>query len=600
MKLQTTILASLFLAEAFSVWAQTEVNSDYWAATDALGRQVGRYDEIRRDKQVIMFYWTWNERQDPKGTEAKNVSKIIREHPEALRDLNHPEWQNQPGYFWWEEPLFGYYKSTDRWVLRKHAEMLADAHVDAVFFDCTNGSLTWDASTDSLLEVWNQAQLDGVRVPRIGFLLPFGYSNDSRKSLRHLYKRLYSKGLYQNLWYYWDGKPCIMAYPDNLTDSEEDQQIRRFFTFRPGQPDYVDGPNPNFPNQWGWLENYPQHGYVALPGGGYELVTVGVAQNAAPSTNGHCSAFNLPGSHSRSFTVRHGFDPRTEGYLYGWNFAEQWDRAYELDPKAVFITGWNEWIAGLWTPQNSNWTGDPFSFVDEFDWDRSRDLEPVKAWGDRADVYYMQLVDRVRRFKGTASQPRPSEPRTIRLGQWSDWEGVEPFYAAYRGNTMHRDSKACCQYHYTNTSGRNDIVGARVARDSRYLYFLVSTDKALSPSSDPHWMLLFIDIDRDRQTGWQGYDFVVNLRSPQGKKAFVQRSRQNKWLWDDCGEAALRVAANRLMLRIPRETLGVKDGMALDFEFKWSDNMQDEGNIMDFYVNGDAAPGGRFNYVFSE
>ena len=27
--------------------------------------------------------------------------------------------------------------------------------------------------------------------------------------------------------------------------------------------------------------------------------------------------------------------------------------------------------------------------------------------------------------------------------------------------------------------------------------------------------------------------------------------------------------------------------------------MQDNGNIMDFYVNGDTAPGGRFNYVYT-
>lgn len=26
--------------------------------------------------------------------------------------------------------------------------------------------------------------------------------------------------------------------------------------------------------------------------------------------------------------------------------------------------------------------------------------------------------------------------------------------------------------------------------------------------------------------------------------------------------------------------------------------MQENGNIMDFYVNGDTAPGGRFNFVF--
>ncbi len=149
------------------------------------------------------------------------------------------------------------------------------------------------------------------------------------------------------MWFYWEGKPCIMAYPHNLTDSKEDQAIRRFFTFRPGQPDYVDGPNPHFPNQWGWLENYPQHAYVPCADGQFELVTVGVAQNTAPEKKGHCSAFNLPGSHSRSFTARHGFDPRPESYLYGANFDEQWDRAYEINPKAVFVTGWNEWIAGM-------------------------------------------------------------------------------------------------------------------------------------------------------------------------------------------------------------------------------------------------------------
>ena len=27
--------------------------------------------------------------------------------------------------------------------------------------------------------------------------------------------------------------------------------------------------------------------------------------------------------------------------------------------------------------------------------------------------------------------------------------------------------------------------------------------------------------------------------------------------------------------------------------------MQNEGDIMDFYVNGDVAPGGRFNFVYS-
>lgn len=592
-------VASFFLCLLLLPISAQQVNSDYWAATDALGRRVGTYSEQHPERQVILFYWTWNERHDPPGTEVKNISEIVRRYPEAMQDADHQAWKNHPGYFWWEEPLLGYYKSYDRWVLRKHAELLADAKVDAVFFDCTNGSFTWDTSTDSLLEVWDQAQRDGVKVPRIGFLLPFGYSDASLQSLRHLYDRLYSKGLYQNLWYYWEGKPCIMAYPDNLTDSPTDRAIRNFFTFRPGQPDYVNGPDPNRLDQWGWLENYPQHGYGHTADGRPELVTVGVAQNACPATGGHCSAFNLPGSYARSFSVRMGFDPRPEGYLYGWNFDEQWSRAYELDPQAVFVTGWNEWIAGQWLP-SSGWTGEPFSFVDEFDWDRSRDLEPVRAWGDRGDVYYMQFVDRVRQFKGTDTQPAPSAPCRIRMGDWKTWEDVGPVYASYRGNTKHRYSQGCCGTPYVNTSGRNDIVEARVARDDEYVFFYVRTDSALTAASDTHWMMLFIDSDRDKQTGWQGYDYVVNYRSPQGRKVFVSRSRQNKWLWDDCGVGQMRVDDNQLMIRLPRTVLGLKADTALDFEFKWSDNMQDEGNIMDFYVNGDVAPGGRFNYVFCE
>lgn len=40
-------------------------------------------------------------------------------------------------------------------------------------------------------------------------------------------------------------------------------------------------------------------------------------------------------------------------------------------------------------------------------------------------------------------------------------------------------------------------------------------------------------------------------------------------------------------------------GKEINLEFKWNDNMQENGNIMDFYVNGDSAPGGRFNFVYT-
>ena len=54
-----------------------------------------------------------------------------------------------------------------------------------------------------------------------------------------------------------------------------------------------------------------------------------------------------------------------------------------------------------------------------------------------------------------------------------------------------------------------------------------------------------------------------------------------------------------MFIRIPRETLGLK-GKTVDIEFKWIDNMQNPGDIMDVYNNGDAAPIGRFAYRYTE
>jgi hypothetical protein len=592
----------LFLWAVFPLVAycqNEEVDSDLWAVNDALGRKIVDQPaarEKRKDKFVAMFYWTWHQGDDDTTCQVKNITEIIRKHPEAMRDYHHPAWGNKkPGFFYWEQPLLGYYRTTDPWVLRKHAEMLADAGVDAVFFDCTNGSLTWKDSYEALMKTWDQAQKDGVNVPKIAFMLPFAPVPNSLVSLRQLYRDVYKPGRYKNLWFVWKGKPCIMGYPDNLTDSEEDKEIAGFFTFRPGQPDYVDGPKRN--DQWGWLENYPQHGYVKGENGGFEQITVGIAQNAGPATNGHCSAFNLPGTFGRSFSKRNGFDPRVDGYLYGWNFLEQWDRAFEVDPELVFITGWNEYIAGQWLPEHG-WTGDPFSFVDQFDWEHSRDIEPNKGWGDKGDVYYLQLVDNIRKFKGMVAPETASAPKTIRIGKAGEWADVKPFYKHYKGNTLLRNHRGRCDQYYINNSGRNDIVGAKVARDNENIYFYAETAEKLTSPNDRNWMMLLIDTDRDRSTGWNGYDVIVNRISPEGDKAIVEKNVAGRWEWEFLAETQFSVNNNKLELEIKRNLLDLSR-KEIDIEFKWNDNMQENGNIMDFYVNGDTAPGGRFNFVYS-
>jgi hypothetical protein len=150
---------------------------------------------------------------------------------------------------------------------------------------------------------------------------------------------------------------------------------------------------------------------------------------------------------------------------------------------------------------------------------------------------------------------------------------------------------------YVNTTGRNDIVLCKIARDAKSLYFYAETAESITPATGRHWMMLLIDTDRDGSTGWEGYEFAVNRIPPQGN-AFLEWNGGD-WKWQAVGRVKLSVRANAIELAVPREYVGLK-GTHLALEFKWIDNLQHAGDIMDCYQYGDAAPGGRFNYVFSD
>lgn len=53
------------------------------------------------------------------------------------------------------------------------------------------------------------------------------------------------------------------------------------------------------------------------------------------------------------------------------------------------------------------------------------------------------------------------------------------------------------------------------------------------------------------------------------------------------------------MVSVPRSALGIGADDLMNIQFKWADNYE-AGNVWSFYTDGDAAPYGRFNYVFSE
>lgn len=595
MKIRKIILPLVLLAASYTALAQNYGNG--LPATDALGRRLPLSDEAGtpRKRYVGLFYWTWHTNFAEQGVCIP--SRVIADHPDAAFDYDNPAWPKDINTCFWGEPLFGFYRDTDRWVLRRHAEMLADAGVDVIFFDCTNGSFTWRESYTALCEVFAEARRDGVQTPQIAFMLAFGPTEGSRDAIKQIYLDLYKPAVYDDLFFRWQGKPLIMAYPEMLGDVEGDpeatalhREIREYFTFRPGQPVYNRGPERA--DHWGWLEIYPQHGFAPTPSGRFEQATVGVAQNWTAAHG--LSAMNTPGAFGRSYTDARGHDTSPDAVLWGYNFQEQWDRAIELDPDMIFITGWNEWVMG----RHREWSGQENAFPDQFDQEHSRDIEPMR--GGHGDNYYYQMVANIRRFKGMpAADITASAPARIVIdGRFDDWTDVKPEYRASRGNAIRRDSRGWGELYYRDSSARNDIVAAKVARDDKYLYFYVACADTITPSDDRQWMRLYIDIDRDHETGWEGYDFVVNRISPDGNRAVVERSNGG-WEWGRAGEAQLRVENNMMELRIPRAVLGLQRGADFELEFKWADNTQHDGDITDFWISGDAAPAGRFNYLYS-
>jgi len=534
----------------------------------------------RQDRFVAMFYFLWHDAAEKQG--PFDISKILAADPLAMKHPTSPPWGPLRAMHYWGEPWFGYYLEDDPWVLRKHAQMLCDAGVDAIIFDASN-RVTYRHNYTALLQTYRQMRREGNRTPEIAFLTPFG---DPRSTVRKLYDQLYSKHLYEELWFRWEGKPLILADPARV-----DAKMRGFFTFRKPQPDYFLGPTG--PDMWSWLEVYPQHIFKKSRGE-KEQMSVGVAQNAVGRRLGSMSE---PGARGRSFREGH---PATQpdDILQGYNFAQQWERAISEDPRLVFVTGWNEWVAGRFDSFNGIHT--PPMFVDEFDEEHSRDIEPMK--GGHGDNYYYQLVSYIRRFKGARLPEPASAPKTIHFKNgFADWKDVRPEYLDDLYDTAHRDHAGFAHAGpYRDDSGRNDLDTMKVARDADQIYFYVRTREPITPPTGDNWMLLLLDVDQNHATGWEGYDFLLNRARPDAGTCTVEKNIGG-WRWKPVGHARLKWVGKELQIAVPRKLLGLGAVKGkLSFDFKWADNVPASGNILDFLSKGDVAPNGRFNYRYIE
>ena len=594
-----------------------EVMPDTWVFTDGLGRTSLTNAEVgdpREDKTVAIFFWTWHLGR-PK---VLNINEISEQYPEAIRDPNHEVWQIGNFQGSWNESIYGYYESTDTWVIRRQGELLANAGIDAVFTDNTNSTATHKSGYTALFESWSDAMDDGVLTPKVSFMMPFAGGADTNTQVRELYMDFYRSGEYHKLWFYWEGKPMLMARSEAISASDNaGKEIKKFFTWRGGQSAYKV--TKTKAKEWGWLSVYPQATYSVSAkdktNGIIEQITVGIAQNHNYAL-GQISAMSGNNVMGRSYT--HDYQNRydvegKEASKWGYNFAEQWSYALEIDPKVVFITGWNEWAMARIDGWPSGYdSAVSNAFCDQYNDEFSRDIEPTK--GDLKDHYYYQMVNFIRQYKGVRPIPAPSKITTIDITKDNaQWSSVEPYYAAYIGNTGDREGDGWGELTYHEYSGRNDIIGARVARDDDYVYFYVECNEDITPYTDPLWMVLYLDTDQGNQ-GWETFDYVINKTSPTATKAYLERFTGNGYDTEAVCEVDYTVSGSYMQIKVPASALALK-GYDYTINFAWTDNVHDEadqgawgesgyvyttfsGDIMDFYISGDVAPSGRFKYSY--
>jgi hypothetical protein len=566
-------------------FAQTvswDTYADTWVATDGLGRVLPTNAEVgppKANHTVGIFYYLWLPGARTTNAGPFDNTEIMKKDPDALSKPSSPLWGSLYGFQHWGEPLLGYYRIFDDYVLRKHAQMLSDAGVDVVLFDTTNSYSYFDQVSE-LADVWLDVQSHGQAVPKIVFTCRAGLGDRQTKQVKETYETIYKNPKYAPLWFNWKGKPLIIASPDPVRMSPE---ILSYFTFRkllwPGKP--LSNSMWSLDNSLPYNDGNDRLG-VDEDGNLEEMAAAVAVSNAGGPMS------TLPPVNSRAWRGRKGtghLETDPNAVRRGGQFQDEWDFLLAHDPKFALIYCWNEWVAQKFVNKQHQ-----VMIVDEFNEEHSKDIEPMT--GGHGDDYVYEMIANIRKYRGVRPIP-PITTAPITLdGNFDDWKSVMPEYRDTIGDPAKRDSDAFGKRapHYTNTTGRNDLKLTKVSADADRLYFLIRTEGPLiQPDTDApndDWMTLYIDSDRDSKTGWLGYDLRVSPR-----RKVIEKNVDGKYEWTDAQKIDVAVGADGIELAIPRSY--VKGNT---FDFKWTDHCYEHGDWTDFTVNGDAAPNDRFNY----
>lgn len=607
---------------------EIDLYSDTWVATDALGRTMPQIDSVgpvKNDQRRVVgiFYITWHTQGllNARSPYEADVTKVLQKDPNARFQADNPEWKY--GSYHWGEPEMGYFLSQDEWVIRKDMSMLADAGVDVLVMDVTNAVRYWD-EWEVTFSVMEKMRAEGNKTPQFLF---WCYNGPVVKVVQDIYERIYKENKYSDLWFYWDRKPLLLynARPEldangsGYQTEDYSDDVKNFFTLRNMWWGYYEWGGQRYigtEDNWSFgysmaddrIINMTPEELASKHEGKIEECAVTPAQHPVTMTS-------LPMGVGKSWSRKGGepeldeYDMPKEAYVpwlgktvknpegYGIYFQERWEDALAADPQFLYLNDWNEWTAGKYDQNPSiKWLGrdNPFMFVDQYNAEFNRTIQPMK--GGYTDNYYMQMAQNIRRYKGVRPIPENKGVKKVKIdGAFADWDKVSVVYRDTRGDTFHRDAKGYAGIHYTDNTGRNDIIASKVAMTKDNVCFYAETAADITPSSDPDWMLLLVDSDQNTSTGWYGYDLLINKNIISEDSSEVLKWDGSKWIPE--GNSTFKVAGNKIELSVSKEIMGVS-GKAASFDFKWADNPGELVDPISICTSGDTAPNRRFNYRF--
>lgn len=429
--------------------------------------------------------------------------------------------------------------------------MFINSGIGFLGLDATNAFL-YENVYETLFSVIAEFRDQGFNYPRICFLT----NSSSRNTVFRLYELYYSKPEYNWLWLYRDGKPFIVL--DKAGFDFRDPQITKItdkFSFRHVQWPYFPPYDEGFP----WISyDYPQYNHNGI-------MSVSVAQHTA-------------GAMSRTGNQGRGYD-----YISGQNnssliatcsnYRAQWDTAIQTeDVGLVFLTGWNEWMALKLSDSGEH----EVRYTDAFNYEFSRDIEP--SLREDGDAYYLETVKRNQMFQTECTGVSALSRYAMTIDSDIDKlykNNKVMVYTDLRGDTALRDFAGAVEsLHYTDNSGRNDIVSVGVSNDGKNMYILIECAEEITPYTDDCWLNILLRTENSEYTiNKQG----LGVLSSETESVICENVLQGNRFWIKIPFANLKDKGKTCALRV-MDHVG-------------------EG-VLGIYSQGDSAPLGNLFYEY--